>query len=740
MRGRSRFFRSLILSWGSLALIAGALLFCGSALGFSSQESPLSRPPASPVGSHQTQVQERYGQIPLHLIKNQGQVDKQVKYYEQGPGQAIYFTKKGVLFRFAKPMRAPAAPTQGKKAYGRSHRNRAGADGPSFTSVRLTPVRMRPGVEVTAVEPQRGKVNYFCGNDPRNWQTDIPTYGAVLYREAYPGIDLKFYGTGRQMEYDVIVHPGADPAKINFRYHGIKGIKITPAGDLAISLPDGGELLQKKPFIYQEVQGARQIREGRFKLAKVKETWQYGFEVGDYDRSLPLIIDPVLDYSTYLGGLGYEGGQAIAVDAYGNAYVTGYTTSKDFPCSASHLDDRTYGIVDAFITKISPTGVMVYSTYLGGWALNSADYVEGHGIAVDGDGNAYVTGFTNSTRFPKVNAFQAALQGTSDAFVSKINSAGNALVYSSYLGGIFADSGHAIAVDSGGNAYVTGESGSLDAMMNAFAAKISSTGALLYNISLGGAFDDIGHGIAVDSNGNAYVTGETKSSDFRTTPNALQTKFGGVSDAFLTVINASGTALVYSTYLGGASADKAYGVAVDSKGQAYVTGVTRSSDFPLRGAFQATKKGDSSAFVAKINSTGTDLVYSSYFGSGYDDEGYAIALDNASQAYVTGWSSRPVPGSSPEIFAADAFIAKINAAGSRLEHFSHLGGRDDDWANGIAVDQAKNIYLTGETWSSDFPSKNSVQSTLKGGTDAFVTKIILPRTNITPILVLLLGD
>jgi hypothetical protein len=718
-----------------------------------------------------TRMVESYGPLPLHFIENRGQVDKQVKYYTRGPGHTLFFTKEGLVMTLAHPAkvgrdevargREPEAgewtpPNPEKAIQGFSHRLQSlltpllplspvrtlseklakreqrepfpgrgsrlarlrGQEKPTpltASVVRMQPVGMRKQMKIKALEPQECKFNYFMGNDPKKWLTDIPTYAAVLYEEAYQGIDLKFYGNQRQMEYDVVVKPGADPGQVRFAYQGVEHLEVTFGGDLALHLPGGGVLLHKKPLVYQEIAGTRVSREGRFRVQGNGAFLTCGFEVADYDRTHPLVIDPVLVYSTYLGGSGFDVGNAIAVDSGGCAYVTGYTYSGDFP-------QRTSGTAtaDVFVAKLNaPGNGLVYVTFL----ASSAGDEEGNGIAVDFEGNALVTGFTNSKTFPVTNAFQATMKGASDAFVAKINTAGNALVYSSFLGGDYEDAGHAIAVDQAGNACVAGETADQLGYRNVLAAKIDAAGGLTYAVSLAGSDDEIGRGIAVDRDGNAYLTGGTNSGDFPATPGVFQTEWGGGWDAFVAKLNPAGET-VYATYLGGSGDEQGRGIALDPEGDVCVTGFTESANFPTHNPLQPARKGSRDAFVARFTAGGTGLVYSTYLGEGYQDEGTALALDARGNACVAGSSLRPGTPEAPAGFF-DAFVTRIDRGGSRLGAAYLLGGSEDDWANGVAVDPAGNLYVTGETWSGDFPTKDPYQATpgAWGNSDGFVSKL-----------------
>jgi hypothetical protein len=467
---------------------------------------------------------------------------------------------------------------------------------------------------------------------------------------------------------------------------------------------------------------------------------QIGFQVAEYDASLPLVVDPILVYSTYLGGSGLDQAQGIAVDSSGNAYVTGSTSSPDFPMA--NPSQVRYGGAgsDAFVTKLSASGnALVYSTHLGGRATDV-----GYGIAVDSAGNAYLTGTTDSTDFPTANSFQALhAGGINDAFVTKLNPSGNALVYSTYLGGGGSDAGYGIAVDSFANAYVTGSTSSIDfptmnsladyggGVIDAFVTKLNPSGkALVYSTYLGGSGDDAGYGIAVDSVGNACVTGSTSSPDFPTA-SPLQARYGGAeSDAFVTKLNAPGSMLVYSTYLGGNGVDAGYGIALDSAGNAYVTGSTSSPDFPTASPFQVGYGGaESDAFVTKLNAAGNALVYSSYLGGNGIDAGYGIAVDSFANAYVAGSTSSsnfplinpfPARNADKNVYA---FLTKLSAATNAPLYSTYFGGGNQDICNGIAVDSSRNAYLAGWTGSTNFPTANPLQAHYAGAGDAFVSKI-----------------
>src|SRR6266480_753734 len=622
-------------------------------------------------------VSEAYGKLPLHFEANRGQTHEYVRFLARGPGFSLFLTPTGAALTLIKPeslARKPAA------------RSRAESRKPVTGSVlRMSFAGANPAARVAGLEELPGKANYFIGNDPAKWRTNVPTYAKVHYREVYPGIDLVYYGKQRQLEYDFVVRPGADSGAIALRFAGADKVEVDDVqGDLVIHTA-AGTLRQQKPFIYQEVGGVRKEIPGGYVLTGEH---QVGFKVAPHEASRALVIDPVLSYSTYLGGGADDRGRAIAVDADGNAYLTGRTFSPDFPTTAGAFQTTLPGH-SAFVTKLNPTGsALVYSTYLGG---NNSEV--GYGIAVDSAGNAFVTGNTNSSNFPTTpTAVQPTFGGDvsngGDAFVTQLDAAGSALLYSTYLGGSGLDEGSAIAVDPAGNAYVTGltQSGNFPTTLGAFqttpasgssgfVTKLNPAGsALVYSTYLGGSGGDVIFGLAVDAAGNAYVTGLTDSTDFPTTMGAFQTTYGGgtfVSDAFVTKLDPTGCALVYSTYLGGSGGEAGFGIAVDSAGNAFVTGETNSSDFPTTAT--ATYGGGSwDAFVTKLDAAGSALVYSTYLGGSGSDAGHAIAVDASADAYVTGFTASgdfpatagsfqatPAGVSDGFFTIADAFVAKI---------------------------------------------------------------------------------
>src|SRR5216684_1928737 len=581
------------------------------------------------VATSKPRILEAYGKLPMTFEANRGQTDRRVKFLSRGSGYSVFLTANEAVLALHKPANVKAQRVNdepwaqqnaesgnraaslfaGRSALGNPEsKTERLADGDSSAPaiLRMKLVGTKSGAKVSGLEQLPGKSNYFIGNDPKKWHTRVPTYAQVRYQGAYPGIDVVYYGHHAQLEYDFVVAPGASPKALTLAIAGTgreAPLRIDREGDLVATLDDG-QVCFHKPMVYQPAGAERTYVDGRYVL---KGEHEVGFEIAASDPAKPQVIGPTLSYSTYLGGIRYDDGRGIAVDSAGNAYVTGSTYSTDFP-TCNPLQPTNRGGSDAFVAALDPNGgTLLYSTYLGG---SDADF--GYGIAMDSVGNAYVTGQTLSTDFPTSNPLQPTNHGGADAFVAALDPTGATLVYSTYLGGIFNDVGRGIAVDSAGNAYVTGFTASTDfptsnplqptnhGGLDAFVAALDPTGqTLLYSTYLGGSGGDYAQGIAVDSVGDAYVTGYTGSTNFPTS-NPLQPTNHGGADAFVAALDPAGATLLYSTYLGGSAGDVGYGIAVDSAGNAYVTGSTGSTNFPTSNPFQPTNRGNNDAFVAKI--------------------------------------------------------------------------------------------------------------------------------------------
>jgi len=486
-------------------------------------EPPGSEPTAAPQMSDEEAL-DAYKQLPLSFIPNEGQTEEAVRYYAQGAGYGYFFTPKGATLSFAE--------------------GNGGAKGYKGHALALDFLGADPDATLTAQKRLAGKVNYLEGNDPAEWQQGLPTHAELLYGGLWPGIDMAVRGERGKLKYEFHLKPGSSVDDVRLAYRGAEGLKVGARGELLIQTSQG-ILKDAAPVSYQRIGGERVPVESHYKLTGDSG---YGFAVGAYDPRYPLVIDPGLDYSTYLGGMDFDFSRnSIAVDGSDRAYVTGFTTSTDYPTTPGAFDRTLGSNNDAFVTKLNASGsALVYSTFLGGIGGGTGD-----GIAVR-DGRAFVTGYTGSSDFPTTpGAFDTALDGGADAFVTKLNAAGSALVYSTFLGGTNFDR-------------------SAD--------------------------------IAVDGEGRAHVMGDTQSDDYSTTPGAFDTSYNGGSDAFVTKLNAAGSALAYSTFLGGTKADNGFGIAVDGEGRAYVTGDAQSDDYPTTpGAFDTTfNGGPNDAFVTKL--------------------------------------------------------------------------------------------------------------------------------------------
>ncbi len=663
-------------------------------------------------------VMDSYGRLPLYFIENRGQVDKSVRFYERGAGHATFFTKDGLVLA----LRKDAAP-DGKM---------------NAEALRLGLIGADKNATLTASSALPGHVNFFRGSDSSAWRTNVPTYGTITYNNVYKNIDVKFYGTGKNIEHDVIVRAGGDPSLVRFSYKGINGLRVTEEGDLIVDL-DKGKIVEKKPIVYQVINGSKvKINSSYRLLGKEDGAYEYGFKVASYDHERDLVIDPVLDYSTYLGGSAADTANAIAVDSTGAAYVTGSTFSTDFPVLGA-FQGTTAGAPDVFVTKINPTGTaLVYSTYIGGSVQDQAN-----AIAVDSSGNAYITGFTTSPDFPTVSPISAVNAGATDIFVTKIDPTGAALLYSTYLGGTFDEIANGIAIDAAGNAYVAGGTTSTDypvasalqgvsgGLTDVFVSKIDSTGTVLaYSTYLGGAADESANAIDVDPSGNIYITGNTKSIDYPLASPIQTTLTETVwGDIFITKIASGGASMTYSTYLGGSLWESGNAIKADASGNTYVTGFSNSVDFPVASALQGALVGNNDVVLVKIDPAGSALVFSTYIGGANEDTAYALDVDATGNIFLSGttWSTDyPMANAIQSTLSGttDAFVTEVDPTGASISMSTYLGGSGDDNGFGLALDGSSNIYVTGETKSLDFPTDTPIQGANAGGvTDAFVSRI-----------------
>jgi uncharacterized protein (TIGR03437 family) len=698
--------------------------------------------------------------IPFVFEKNAGQVDQQVRYFGRAHGSALWLVDSGAVLSV-------------------DQKNRRAV-------LRMTLEGARPHPRIEGTEPLAGKTNYFTGNDPAQWKRDISQYGAVRYQDAYPGVDLLFHASAQAIEYDWVVSPGADPRQIRMSFQGASEIRIDRSGDLVLRIGDV-EVREKRPRIFQGAQqDAREI-DGRF----VRRGRAIGIEIANYDRSRTLTIDPVLTYATYLGGSGNvlnqvgDWAQAVAMDAQGNVIVTGTTASKNFPTSNGLYDVSPGSPVNAFIAKVNPSAAtghasLLWSTYLGG-ALTT----QGYAVAVDSQSAVYVTGITEAPDFPLVNAFQTSLstgnscktfQGNQVAcltgFVTKFSSAGDALLYSSFLGSTGGDNEPtAIAVDSAGSAWITGYTRAegfplagnsiqnvLSSQQNGFVSQVSPTGSrLLYSTYLGGNSLDALDGITVDSAGNAYVVGWSQSTDFPMV-NAYQAALlSNTTQAGVVVkINPNvRPSLVYSTYLGGANGGtQLNAVSVDTNGNVFVVGETLSPSFPVTAnAIQTgAALGIEAGVVAELDpaaQAAAQLEYSTYLTGGFSDVATAIALDSTGRIVVAGGASVYFP-TTPDAFQTSfgngnrasgaptkAYLAIIDpmAAGLKgLVYSTFYGGSQSETLDDMALNPAgTSATIVGQATSKDlFVTPNAYQpESISQFSEGFIATFALAQTGPT---------
>jgi hypothetical protein len=651
--------------------------------------------------------------------KNTGRFPAQVKFVARSGGGTLFLTNREAVLALSGQDKAVA--------------------------LRLKLARSNPGAVVTGLDKQSGIVNYLIGNDPKKWHTNVPTYSRVKLAGVYPGVDLVYYGAGksRTLEYDFVVKPGADPSKIRMAVSGARSLRTQ--GGKVIASTDLGDVALNAPYAYQTVNGLRKQVACAFTL----ERNTVAFQVARYDATRPLIVDPTVVFSTYLGGSGadyqtpgtYGPPEGIAVDSAGGIYVTGCAGSANFPTTAGSYQPARAGTqTDAYITKFNVGGAtLAYSTYLGG---TGADY--GYSIAVDSAGAAYVTGAANAGFPTTPGAYDVTHNGLLDVFVSKLSPDGSVLAYSTLLGGDTSDYGHCIVVDASDNVVVGGyasapstvqfptTAGALQlapaGLIDGFVAKLDATGAtLLWSTLLAGTGNDSVTGVVVEPvTGNVFVAGMAGGGGFPSVPGCYDSTANGGNDGFVAKLNSTGSALIYGTFLGGGGDDRVLSLATDGSGNAYVTGMTATPAFPTTGgAYDTSHNGGYDVFVTKLNAGATALSYSTFMGGAGLDRGLGIIVDAAGRAWVAGMTPsstfpttadayQPAFGGGP---LGDGFVARLGAAGSTLEYSTFVGGVSDDAARDLAIDAAGSVYATGYT-AGGFPTTVGAYQTVYGGSTA----------------------
>jgi len=662
---------------------------------------------------------------------NTGQMPPEVRFAARGAGYAVFLTSNEMVLSLERKQKSARSRRAMPVALGRGDKEDERA------VLRMGLIGSNPAPIVRGLKRLPATVNYFVGTDPRHWRVNVPTYTEVKYENVYPGVDLVFYGHQQQLEYDFIVAPGADPTMIVLSFDGADRVIVDESGNLVIQT-SGGDVIQRAPSVYQSMDDGTRAIAGRYVLVgrehtgSGRATHRVRLEIGAYDATKPLIIDPLLEYSTYLGGSGIELPRGIAVDETGSVYVAGSTTSADFP-TQHPVQPVLGGGYDAFVAKFTADGsTLVYATYLGGVGGDFAS-----GVAVNMSGQAVMTGVTSSRNFPTTaGALQSAYGGGPyDGFLAKLTADGSALIFSTYLGGSRDDRGQGVAIDATGHALVTGFTESTDfptanplqpasgGGYDAFVSKVAPDGsAFSYSTYLGGSGFDLGQSIAISSDGRAFATGYTSASDFPIASALQPVHGGGVWDGFVASLTPDGSALSYSTYLGGSEDDFSRGIAVTAAGEAVLTGGTHSLDFPTVNAVQPAHGGGIcdeifltpclDVFVTKLNPTGSALVYSTYLGGIDEDFGSGIGVDPGGQAVVTGrtWSidfPTATPFQSQLDGQSDAFVANLKADGSVLVYSTYLGGSGEEnpFEEGrVAVDAESAAYVTGLTMSHNFPT------------------------------------
>ena len=734
---------------GLIVLIAGSIVLFSGIRSFLNEPTIYERPDVRELSLTDVNLpgETNFGNIPLHFEQNLGQTDDGIQFLSRSQGYSVLLSKAGADI---------ALTNKNKRAV-----------------VKMRFLDADPSPEITAEQRLEGRTNYLIGNDPRDWRTDIPNFQRIRYQNIYDGVDAVYYGNQKEVEYDLLVNPNADPGQIAIGFYGADSIDINDTGDLVFKFADG-ELAQHRPIAYQEINGEKTEVVANYTIQRVsmdRSDWRIGFDIGEYDSTAPLIIDPVLSFSTFLGGTGGDTGRGIAVDANGNAYIGGYTNStSQFPLVGAFQDENPGGNA-AFITKVNSSGTaFLYSTYLTGTSLGNT---VGRAIAVDSTGSAYLTGITQSCTFPTtagafLPAGGAACGGNFKGFVAKLDPAGNGLSYGTYI----ADQNYnfngeimAIALDNSNRAYLAGfsdtptfpttagafhSSPAAGSGNDSFVVKLNADGSgLIYSTFLGGgntnqadAFglqSSFANSIALDSSNNVVIAGHTTAVNFPIAGTAAQPFYAGLRDAFVTKLNSTGTGLIYSTYLGGSDRDgEPASVALDPQGNAYVSLSTSSFNFPVTPtAFRPFKDGDAFfAALAKLDPNG-GLAYSTFVGAGNGDLGlFDVAVDGGGRAYVTGGGGTGTIHAVNSLMPAGrAFVLKFDPSGTGLYFGSYLDGVDpgSTYIRSITLDGGGNAFLTGNTSVSDFPTTPGAPQTtnLGGGSsqddigDAFVSRIDL---------------
>ena len=646
--------------------------------------------------------------MPVSFEPNRGQASSSVRWLSRTPGRTFLLTGTEALMML-------------------------GPDDHAST-IRMKIVGAKAQPETEGVDRLEITSNYFIGDKPAEWQTAVPHYARVRYKEVYPGIDVVYYGSDRHLEYDFVLAPGADPGRIELAYDGADRMQVEKNGDLLLQV-NGRTLRQVRPKVYQVQNGERREVAASYRIHSGNRV---EFALADYDRKRELVIDPVLQYSTYLGQEGRDVAIAVATDRNGDIYMTGQTTSIRFQTGQT-AQPVPGGRLEAFVARFNSSGELTWISYLGG-----RENDVGRSIALDDAGNVYVVGFTSSDNFPMRNPTYGEYKGGgADAFLTKLSGNGQQFVYSTYLGGTGYDDAFAVAVSAEGDAYIAGATESFDFPVrggfqtgpsgggaDTFVTKIATARqSLIYSTYVGGNGQDYANGIAIDAQGNAYVAGYTTSVIFPTYQ-PIQSTMRGVQDAFLYKLNSAGRSLEYSTFIGGSQEDLGFRVAVDSPRRGLPQRLHEISGLPRESAFQGGLGGATDAFVVKVNPEGNAFIYSTYLGGSQDDFAFGnIAVDAAGTAYISGYTASPnFPSVSPTQMSYgggkyDAFVTRLAPQGNSLLYSTLIGGGGDDQAYALALDRQGQVIMAGGTTSSNFPQARNTLTPGSIETDIFLSRI-----------------
>lgn len=686
----------------------------------------------------------KLAKISLPFVKNEGQWNSQIRFRADLISGSFFVTNNQLVYSLLK--NEERQEPGGEEFF--SERSRPGPDNKLKQAVFRETFLTENG-KVISFDPQgQGKtetrISSFSGNDPRRWRSQLPSYDCISLSAVYPGIEVKLKASNKNVEKLFYVEPGVEAENIKVRVDGIESLRISPEGELVL-MTEIGEVAMLKPVAYQELPEGKQYIEVAYELKGERE---YGFKVlGSYEPDLTLVIDPALSTlsaSTLIGGAGNDRGFCIAVDNPGNVYVAGYTlssSSSDFPVTDGAFDTTYNGNYDVVISKLSSSlDNLLASTYIGG---KGADYV--YSMVLDSSANVYVAGITNSSDFPTTaGAYEQSYKGGEyDAFIIKLSTDLKTLLSSTYFGGSGIDYGASIALDSSWNVYLTGMTDSEDLPTtpgvydvsynggyDVFISKLSnSLDALLASTYIGGSNYEIASSVVLDNSGNVVIGGRTKSSDYPTVAGAYDASYNGGYDIFISRLSGSLGSLLSSTYLGGTGNDYGYSLALDNTGNIFIAGYTQSSDFPVtEGAYDTGHNGSYDVFVSKFPGSLSSLLASTYLGSTDDDRGRAIVLDVNGNVYVTGYTkSSTFPNTSGAYDRVhngnwDVFVTKLSPYLSAVFSSTFIGGTGDDMGYHLAVDSSGNVYVTGYTLSSGFPTTEGAYDTEINGTDLFVLK------------------